>query len=461
MKLKELKRKLRNESKTFVPDLKDHIFSTLNVQPKTETKRFNFNLKPALLFSFSFILLVVIGISMFSTNVSAMSNTFVSIDINPSIELELDENEKVVKVQPLNVDAVLLLEETEDLVGKDYSSAITNIIDLAKTMGFLDENDDNQKVMINAINNNQDIEDQINEKIENYFKNNSQVQVRNISPEVLKQAKANHISAGKMALAKEAMVANPSLNLEDAIKLNITDLNMKKRNITAKEISDFQQGYLQKINNLLNIKQEAEQQFVNNSNNLLSELNSILEMIRNNVDIQTVKETLVNFLNTNFADYQYGNLLTYSDVENICNDLIEYINSKKENGLCMMEDKLNTQLQSFRDKLREDLQQTGRANLDAFMFDNDFSMGQYQNGNNNSGLNMKEKVASQLIDRMNMLMSMAKNNNGMRRRVAAQIETIKSQYNEIMNSSEISDNFKNSEKVTNFENDYRQFHGGN
>lgn len=70
----------------------------------------------------------------------AEAASFVSLDINPSIELTLDKNDKVLSVYGGNEDGLVLLYNEESLVGADVETAIEKITSLAVEYGYLDEN---------------------------------------------------------------------------------------------------------------------------------------------------------------------------------------------------------------------------------------------------------------------------------------------------------------------------------
>lgn len=68
------------------------------------------------------------------------SAAYVTLDINPSIELTTDEDGKVVSVYAANEDASVLLYEEESLIGQSLEDAIDTIVALAIEYGYLDEN---------------------------------------------------------------------------------------------------------------------------------------------------------------------------------------------------------------------------------------------------------------------------------------------------------------------------------
>lgn len=66
--------------------------------------------------------------------------SFVQIDINPSIELTVSEDGKVVSVYGANDDGkILLYEEDANLIGKNYEEAVKYVTDIAVELGYLTE----------------------------------------------------------------------------------------------------------------------------------------------------------------------------------------------------------------------------------------------------------------------------------------------------------------------------------
>lgn len=78
----------------------------------------------------------------------APAPTYMSIDINPSFGIEVDEDGVVVSVEALNEDAVIVLLDT-DLVGKTVEEVFTTIVSLAKELGYLKEDGTVNVVMSN------------------------------------------------------------------------------------------------------------------------------------------------------------------------------------------------------------------------------------------------------------------------------------------------------------------------
>ena len=87
-----------------------------------------------------------------NNNETKISEAYVEIEINPSIELTVNEEGNVVSVFGTNDDAkVLLYEEDSKIVGKNYEEAISYITKLAIELGYLnEENSDFSTTVISA-----------------------------------------------------------------------------------------------------------------------------------------------------------------------------------------------------------------------------------------------------------------------------------------------------------------------
>ncbi len=64
---------------------------------------------------------------------------FVTVDINPSIELVLDGENKVMSIRGANEDAIVLLYGEDGIIGVDVQTAVGKIASLAVELGYLNE----------------------------------------------------------------------------------------------------------------------------------------------------------------------------------------------------------------------------------------------------------------------------------------------------------------------------------
>ncbi len=90
------------------------------------------------LFTFILITLFTLGLTAcFGSKVEGES--YVSLGINPDVELIVDANNEVVSVYAVNDDAKVLLFEEENLVGKDLEEVLQIITNLSIEYGYLEE----------------------------------------------------------------------------------------------------------------------------------------------------------------------------------------------------------------------------------------------------------------------------------------------------------------------------------
>ena len=104
--------------------------------------------------------------------------TYMSIDINPSFGIEVDEDGVVVSVEALNEDAVIVLLDT-DLVGKTVEEVFTTIVSLAEELGYLKEDGTVNVVMSNEF---KAVEEAIATRVENVLDDvNARLSAENIT----------------------------------------------------------------------------------------------------------------------------------------------------------------------------------------------------------------------------------------------------------------------------------------
>lgn len=88
------------------------------------------------------LLVFVLGLNMFRLAQGHVAEAYVSLDINPSVELAVDKNVKVVEVSALNEDAQKLVNDM-DLEGKNLYAALRLIVNEAAAEGYIRPNQKN------------------------------------------------------------------------------------------------------------------------------------------------------------------------------------------------------------------------------------------------------------------------------------------------------------------------------
>ena len=89
------------------------------------------------LISVGLALLVVVTLSACAGEASVAAST-IAIDVNPSLVLELDEEDKVINVIMNNEDAVIIVGDM-DLIGVDYNVAVNALIGSMVANGYINE----------------------------------------------------------------------------------------------------------------------------------------------------------------------------------------------------------------------------------------------------------------------------------------------------------------------------------
>ena len=180
------------------------------------------------------------------------SPSYVSVDINPSIELTVDENSKVVSVYAANEDANVLLYEEEGILGANVEDAIEKITELAIELGYLDET--NKVVGTTVSSENEEWIKTLQEKVNTKITATAKESGLEISTDAeaaysllrkLEQFKAEHpnnqaiqnISVSKFKLALSAS-ENGDISLEAAVELDDAEL-IKAIEASHKELEIF------------------------------------------------------------------------------------------------------------------------------------------------------------------------------------------------------------------------------
>ncbi|CAH0204203.1 Anti-sigma-I factor RsgI [Peribacillus sp. Bi96] len=93
----------------------------------------SFKKKAVISIASTFLILFLILPSYFSGHVSA----YMTIDVNPSIELELDDHLEVLKLTGLNADGKLVIDQLKNWRGKDIKAVTNRIVATTKQLGYL------------------------------------------------------------------------------------------------------------------------------------------------------------------------------------------------------------------------------------------------------------------------------------------------------------------------------------
>ncbi len=211
----------------------ESIYEPLMERKGTILSRSIMNKKPVRILAMACILMLLVFPILFIVD-NEKTYAYVNIDINPSMELEVDKDMKVHAIHPLNEDASLLLDELEEVKGKKLETIITIIMQKSESKGLI-KHGKNMVVGINYVQ-----ADKISNPnaIDQYFTavdNEWNIVTLNIPEEVRETAKAeqksmNEIMAAKLIGNDDGLngVTKETIAVNDEEKAIIKSFYMKK-----------------------------------------------------------------------------------------------------------------------------------------------------------------------------------------------------------------------------------------
>lgn len=180
--------------------------------------------------SFVFILATVFVIVGCTGTVSAADDTYVTIEINPSIELIVSPREKVLYANPLNEDGEVLLANL-DLIGLPLEDAVDLIIAESISLGFIDVDSEETIVSVSTISGNLEIGERIRERVKESFNNSfmkrammGRAEDKGFTPEFLAEAESYGVTPGFLALVNSVIEVDETILFEDALTMSQQDL---------------------------------------------------------------------------------------------------------------------------------------------------------------------------------------------------------------------------------------------
>lgn len=157
----------------------------------------------------------------------------VSLDVNPSVALELNAKNKVLHAEAQNEDGEAILGDM-DLKGVEATVAINALVGSMVKGGYLNENENSVLVSVAGKPGQKKIElrEQLLHSVRQGFSENlfsGAVIGQNFSgedEEIEALAREYQVSAGKAALARSLAAQSVNLQAEDIMKLSVNDMNL-------------------------------------------------------------------------------------------------------------------------------------------------------------------------------------------------------------------------------------------
>ena len=158
----------------------------------------------------------------------------VSLDVNPSIELKVSRNEKVLACVPLNEDAKAILADMSngaDLKGAKLDVAVNAIVGSLVRNGYLDSI--SSAIMISVEDNDtaraEKLQRELTSTVDGVLQTSeakASVLTQTLTQDagLEQQARENSISTGKAALVNRVLALNPALKFDALAKLSVEEL---------------------------------------------------------------------------------------------------------------------------------------------------------------------------------------------------------------------------------------------
>lgn len=192
-----------------------------------------------------------------------------SIDINPSFEVGLDENLQVISLEALNDEAKILLEAIPDWKNSTLDSITEEIIEHSKDSGYL--KDGKQVLITTVVTDSHDtevdreLEQGIKEIKEEYKKEQIAVTSITSTVETRKAAQEKGISTGKLLIEEDKI---PKPVQEKPVEQE--KKNQQEKAVEQKEINEFRNNQKQKAEEVQEELKEKKEQ--------------IKEKVKNNIE---------------------------------------------------------------------------------------------------------------------------------------------------------------------------------
>lgn len=230
---KNIENMLRSAVSHAAPDARDAILSACDHEKGKVIYMEKKRSSPLRGFAAVAAVLVLIIAGVFAVkNLGAPSDTLaavVSLDVNPSIELNVDKGEKIISAKGLNDDGRRVLGDME-LEGSSLEVAVNAVIGSMLKNGYLDDMANSILVSVSGVNGydadklRSTLADDVNRQLENCSVLSQDVS--NADSDTVKLADKYGITVGKAALIRQIVAADSRHSFEELAALSINELNL-------------------------------------------------------------------------------------------------------------------------------------------------------------------------------------------------------------------------------------------
>ena len=232
----KMKQRLASALEKTAPDDMSGVLSRCEARKGTVismTTKKTVNRKWTTLVAACLAVMLLCGGGVFYQQAHAVASV-VSLDVNPSIELKVSRNEKVLACVPLNEDAKAILADMSngaDLKGAKLDVAVNAIVGSLVRNGYLDSI--SSAIMISVEDKDtaraEKLQRELTSAVDGVLQTSeakAAVLTQTLTQDAVReqQARENNISTGKAALVNRVLTINPSLKFDALAKLSVEEL---------------------------------------------------------------------------------------------------------------------------------------------------------------------------------------------------------------------------------------------
>lgn len=177
---------------------------------------------------------------------TAGDDTFISIDVNPSIEMMADENNMVTELRGLNEDGRIVLQAVEDSGPLD--EVVPSLVEAMTEQGYLKPEIENS-ILVSVENKDAKKADDIKGRItDDIYQALDKTEISSIvltrdvtkTRELEREAEALNISVGKMSLIQDLAEKDSGLDVQQMAEMSIGDISdlAQERRVDLTEVVD-------------------------------------------------------------------------------------------------------------------------------------------------------------------------------------------------------------------------------
>lgn len=227
----------------------------------------------------TFLILFSILPSYFSGPVSA----YMTIDVNPSIELELDDDLEVLKLTGLNEDGKLVIGQLKDWKGKDIKAVTNRIVETTKQLGYLKGN---KQIVVSTtlMEKNKELDKNLKEEIKEI---SGQDNVSKTKMKVIQATKSDRKQAREQGISTGKYLEKKLNEDKDKIKVNKREpAPAPVKKVEGNVVIPKEKGLMLSAEN----KSDGEKKKENNENEIKQKpANEAKPTERKNADIEVTK----------------------------------------------------------------------------------------------------------------------------------------------------------------------------